>query len=144
MEKRFQNSCWNCSSMALTASTRMRLAALALDEFGNENAGFERLADADGVGDQDARAGRFKRHQGGLELVGKNVHRGVLSDVDLGVRRGRSPQKRFNEKLRANVARRLVLNDSRLLGIQNLDLLLEVGTFLIFDDELGQSAAHDV
>lgn len=120
------------------------LAALALDELGNEHACFERLADADRVGDQNAGTRGFKGPDGRLKLIGEHVHGGVLSNVDLGVGGGRPAKEGVNEETRADVVHGVVLHEARLLRIEDLDLLLEFWALLVFDDELGGAAAHEI
>ena len=114
------------------------LPATACDQFGNENPRFERFPNTDRVCDEDAGARGGERFDGGLQLVGKNVHRGFLRDVHLGIRRGRASQERLDEELRLHEALRRIRNEVRFLGAKDRDAIL------VLDEECALLSAHDV
>ena len=67
---------------ALQRDDEDALAAAPLDQLGGEDAGFERLAEARRVGDQNARAWLLERLQRRIELVGHQVHDTAVAQVD--------------------------------------------------------------
>ena len=82
MVKRFQNSFWNCVSMLLTASTRIRRprprAISSLTRMPASSVFPSPTASAI----QDALPRLAQRLPGRLELVGRRVHRRPVGDVD--------------------------------------------------------------
>lgn len=122
----------------LDSKNENSLPATARDQFGDENPRFERFADTDRVGNQDAGTRGGERFDGGLQLIGKDVHRGLLCDVHLGVRRGRAPQERLDEELRLHEALRRVRHEVRFLGAQDRDAVF------VLDEEFALLTAHDV
>ena len=59
------------------------LAAAPLNQLGGQHAGFQRLAQAHSVRDQDARARLAQRLQRGIELIGHEVHYPAVAEMDL-------------------------------------------------------------
>ncbi len=57
-------------------------AAASLDEFGGEDAGFEGFTEAYGIGDEDAGAGLGEALEGGVELVGDEIHDGAVAEMN--------------------------------------------------------------
>ena len=80
---------------ALEGDHQNALPAAALDEFGGEDARFERLAEAYGVGDEDALPRLAEGLEGGIELVGNEVHHPAVAKADLIVAGGATAQLRF-------------------------------------------------
>ena len=58
------------------------LAPASLNQLGGQHTGFQRLAQADGVGDEDARARLPQRLQRRVELVGHKVHHTAMAKMD--------------------------------------------------------------
>src|SRR5437016_726037 len=74
-----------------------------LTELGKNEASFDRLAEADLIGDKEPVASRFEELQHGLELICKKPSTGGLERVDLRSERSAEPEmaKKLGESLAA-------------------------------------------
>ena len=76
-------------------------ASASRHEFAHQNAGFQRLADAHRIRNENARPRLRKRLKRRVELVGHRIHRRVMRDADLPiVCQRRRADERLQIKLR--------------------------------------------
>ena len=83
-------------------------AFAAQDELAHEDAGFERLAKADNVGDEDAQAQLAERERRRRQLVRQGIHRCMVADVDGRVCRDALPPLAFEVEERPPVRGRRI------------------------------------
>ncbi|MEZ4462821.1 MAG: hypothetical protein R3E66_24455 [bacterium] len=69
--------------------------AATLHELREQNAAFQRLSEADRVGDEDALPRFRERDLGGFELIVEHIHRGFVADGQSFVGGRHLPQLRF-------------------------------------------------
>src|SRR5207247_8348617 len=118
--------------------------APAADELREQNAGFQRLAETDCVGNQDARPRLLEREPGGMELKVHHVEHRAAPEHRLARRRGHAPELALQVEPRAPVPGSWIHHELRLAGIEYRDLrlvLLEEDRLLVAHD-LGYP--HDV
>ena len=114
------------------------LATAPLNQLGGQHAGFQRLAQADGVGDEDARARLPQRLQRRVELVGHQVHHTAMAKMDLLVVGHISAAQALQVEQRRVEGRAGIGHKFGLGRIEDLDVVLQGG-----QEQRGR-AAHQV
>lgn len=114
------------------------LAPAALNQFGGEHARFERLAEADRIGNQDARARLTKGLQRRVELVRNEVHHPAVAEVHLVVIGDVAPAQALQVQDAGVVGGRVVGDELGFLGVEDGYLVFERG------EEQGRLAAHEL
>ena len=121
-------------------------APAAGDQLADEDARLQRLSQPHGVGDQDALPGLAQRLPGRLELVVHRIHRRPLGDVEPLVVRDRLPELALQVEPAVREAGRRVRHQPGLGGIQDLDVLLQLGEEdrLALPDQLRDPVADEL
>ncbi|MCG3775770.1 MAG: hypothetical protein JW395_2614 [Nitrospira sp.] len=101
------------------------LPATPLNEFGSEDARFERFAETDCIGNEDALSGLTQGLKGRVELIGHQVHHTPMSEPDLGVIRSTATKLCLEIKEGAVELRTGVRHKFGLGGIQDNNLAFE-------------------
>ena len=144
MANRVQSSCWNWARMRLERHDEDALAPAPLDQLRQQDADFERLADADAVEDADAGPQRRQRPVGRDKLVPGEVQRRLVAEVDLVVGGRGAPQQAFEVEPGAAVLRAGVGHEVGVLG-PHLGDVVEGGEErpLLVADEFGHADDPD-
>ena len=116
------------------------------NELAHQDAGFQRLAESYGVGDQDALAGPREGQAGRIELIGHVVHGGGVPDMDIRVARHGLAKLALHVKDAVRELGGVVGNELRLRRIEHLDGGLQGGEKDGFASpyELGNPVADDL
>ena len=102
-------------------------AAPALDQFGGEDATLQSFAQAGAVGDEDARPRLAQGLQGGVELIGDQVHHAPVAQVD-GIVVGHAAAALALQIEQGGVVGGAGVGDQfRLGGVQDLDVRFQRG-----------------
>jgi hypothetical protein len=109
----------------LLADDQDALAAATLDQLGSQDAGFQCLAEADCVGDQDPRTRPAQGLQRRVELVGYQVHHGAMAEMNLFVIGDAAASEGFQVKDGCIVGRAEVRHQLGPGGVEDLDLAFE-------------------
>ena len=122
------------------------LAAPPSDELAHQDPGFQGLAKADCIGDQDALAGPRKREARRVELIGNEIHGGRVPNVNVRVVRHGLTKLALHVEDAVGELGGLVGNELRLRRVEHLDGGLQGGEKegLAPPYELGDPIAHDL
>ena len=115
------------SQHALLRDHQNALPAPTLNQLGGENAGLQRFAQADRVGDQDALPRLPERLQSGIELIGHQIHHPAVAEMNLFVVGCAAAQLRLQIEKRAVEVGASIRHQFGLRRIQNDDLFLQHG-----------------
>ena len=113
------------------------------DQLAHQDAGLQRLAEANRIRDQDALPGPGEGLPGWIELIGHGVHYGLVADVDAVVVGNGGAKLALHVQEAVREPGRPVGNEARQCRVQHLDLLehAQVDRFLLAD-QLRDAVAH--
>ena len=116
------------------------------DELAHEDAGFERLSESYGVGDEDPLAGPGEGETSRIELIGDEVHGRGVPDMDVRVARYGLAKLALHVEDAVGELGRLVGNEPRVRRVEHLDGGLQRGQKDGFAPpyELGNPVADDL